>query len=119
MRRIKVIGFEFRTENGKRELVVDLNNGSSWVIGDDLSLRYNGEDRTATKAERRVLQIAVDAFIGFLDGEPEEYDMSYGELACIGELADNFEWSRYPEPTEEEGGPSFVLSDCAIHFMNL
>lgn len=128
MKKIKVNGFDFQTENNRRQLVVSLNNGSSWIIKESVQgeagfpAQFNGtEDREPTKAERIALQKTVDAFYGFLTGEEEGFNVGYSDLVDIDTFAEIFDWdgAGLPVPTEDEGGPSYVLTDCAMFFIPL
>ena len=127
---MKISEFDFcKSPKGARAIVVKLTNGSAWIIqepeaegaGYPFRQYFNNvsgcSEREATRTERTLLQAATDALGAYLDGEPAGRCASYGELAAIGDLADVLDWGENP-PTEEEGGPAFILHDYVVNYEN-
>jgi len=121
---IRIESFSFHDENGGRALHVSLTNGHLWAIEaeregiDGHGLRsLDGTDRTATRRERQILQAACYAFASYLTNEPAPAQLSYGELAALGDLA---ELMNAPEATRENWDEFLIgLGDCAINYWPL
>ena len=125
MKKVLISGISFNERDGKRFLTVSLNNGNDWNIwepeqeGDGYALTAAGDDdKTASKREREVLQLAANACVGYLNGEEAgHFCLSYGELSACGDLAEVIDWGGNV-PTEDDGGPATVAAYFVENFQN-